>query len=172
MAVLLAPARCAPQHSTGGRAIMFDRTPRKRVSGEARRQFKRVVVFRYSFRACMLFGRVHNGACETAPGGLEFAVGVGLLERGLAMPRVLTVCPIVAQTVPTQAVMSAASFKRLKVGMAIYCPACSQPHLAERRHLWLETAHARPGQPPPDHIAKELTPAGAKRNDDAGCARI
>jgi hypothetical protein len=72
------------------------------------------------------------------------------------MPRVLTVCPNTADAVPTHAVMTEEAFKRLKIGMALYCPACSQPHMAERRLLWLETAHQPLGHPPPEAIADEL----------------
>jgi hypothetical protein len=61
--------------------------------------------------------------------------------------------------------MTAEAFKRLKVAMAIYCVACDQPHLAERRHLWLETADRSLGHPPPDDIARDLrsrkSPKGA-----------
>jgi hypothetical protein len=34
--------------------------------------------------------------------------------------------------------MAGAEFARLKTGLAFYCAACEQPHLVERRHLWLE----------------------------------
>ncbi len=72
------------------------------------------------------------------------------------MPRVLTVCPNTAAAVPTHAVMTEEAFRRLKVSMALYCPACSQPHMADRRLLWLETAHQPLGHPLPEVIANEL----------------
>jgi hypothetical protein len=52
--------------------------------------------------------------------------------------------------------MTSEAFKRLRVGMAMYCMACDQPHIAERRHLWLEADGCSLGQPPPDEIARDL----------------
>jgi hypothetical protein len=72
------------------------------------------------------------------------------------MPRVLTVCPLTSHVVPTQAVVSAEAFRRLKAGMAIYCPACNHSHLAERRHLWLETPRHSLAQSPPEEIVDDL----------------
>jgi hypothetical protein len=39
--------------------------------------------------------------------------------------------------------MTSAEFGRLKTGVAIYCSACGQPHLIERRRLWLGAASAK-----------------------------
>ena len=83
------------------------------------------------------------------------------------MPRVLTLCPNTRQTVPTQAVMTPGAFKRVKVGMAIYCPACGRSHLAERRRLWLENPNQPLGQPPPE-IARELDAPATKRDCSSG----
>jgi hypothetical protein len=60
--------------------------------------------------------------------------------------------------------MTAEAFRRLKVGMAIYCAACNRPHFAERRHLWLEGTGHSLGQLPPDEIAKDLK-SDKSRND-------
>jgi hypothetical protein len=79
------------------------------------------------------------------------------------MPRVLTVCPNTADVVPTHAVMTEEAFKRLKAGMALYCPSCNQPHMADRRLLWLETTHQTLGHPLPDAIANELEMFAARK---------
>jgi hypothetical protein len=84
------------------------------------------------------------------------------------MPRVLTVCPKTADAVPTHAVMTVESFKRLKAGMALYCAACGEPHMADRRLLWLETAHQPLGHPPPDEIATELRVFVADKTPSSG----
>jgi len=64
--------------------------------------------------------------------------------------------------------MTEEAFKRLKVGMAIYCASCSRPHLAERRHLWLETADYSLGRPPPDDIAGDLKSGESPKDISAG----
>jgi hypothetical protein len=104
---------------------------------------------------------------RSSPGCL-FAVSQGRLATERTMPRVLTVCPTTADTVATEAEMTEEAFKRLKVGMAIYCAACSRPHLAERRHLWLETADYSLGQPPPDEIAGDLRSDQSPKDRFAG----
>jgi|HubBroStandDraft_5_1064220.scaffolds.fasta_scaffold310878_1 hypothetical protein len=87
------------------------------------------------------------------------------------MPRVLTMCPNTGQTVPTHAVLTADAFKRLKVGMAIYCPACGRSHLAERRRLWLENPDQPLGQPPAE-VARELDAPQNKRDSSSGDALL
>ncbi len=54
------------------------------------------------------------------------------------MPRILTICPVSGQTIATHAAMTPAAFARMKSGLAVYCAACEQTHVAERSALWLE----------------------------------
>jgi hypothetical protein len=81
------------------------------------------------------------------------------------MPRVLTVCPTTGQTVPTEAVMTVEAFRRLKVGMAIYCPACGRSHHAERHSLWLEGVDPPPVGRSREDTSSELT---VERQDGIG----
>ena len=61
------------------------------------------------------------------------------------MPKLMTICPVHGDVVPTGAVMSARQFDRLKGDLAIYCPACRAPHGAARDRVWRE------GTPEPAH---------------------
>ncbi len=66
------------------------------------------------------------------------------------MPKIMTTCPTTGQPVATHAVMAEAKFNRLRTGLAFYCSACKQSHLAERNTLRIEGGgdDARPSGPP------------------------
>ena len=54
------------------------------------------------------------------------------------MPRVMARCRISDAVTATHAVMTARSFKRLKVPIHFWCASCRMPHRRTSNELWLE----------------------------------